>query len=107
VCEYRGPVAAATEAFKLKSDKGLEITLGGETFTILGNNICAYLNDCGNVYDRVPILDSNGKEDTTIDFAPYDGYNYNVAFRSMYGKMFAVSLKEIKEGEELFVSYGR
>ena len=106
VCEYRGPVVEAEQATRLPSTKAMNIDLNGVDHTIIGNTICAMINDCANILGREIILDSSGQEVKPETFAPYEGYSYNVNFLSHLGKMFAVSSRDIKEGEELFASYG-
>jgi hypothetical protein len=92
----------------VKSDRGLDLQINGKMYTILGDNICSMINDCANIVDRQRIIDSStGAEDRTVEFLPYANYSYNVNFLGHLGKQFAVSSRNIKQNEEIFVAYGR
>jgi hypothetical protein len=107
LCEYRGPVILKQYSNQILDDKKLDIEIDGVDYIIVGNTLCAKINDCANILERKQVLDDLGNEDMTVDFIPYEGYTYNSVIYAHYGKMFIVSTKDIKAGEEIFSSYGR
>ena len=72
------------------------LSAAGSEYAILGDNICAIINDTSNVLGD-PKFDENG------DYLPYPGYSNNCEMVGNFGKLFYVSIRDIKKGEELFV----
>lgn len=110
VCEYRGPVAASKDNNRYQYDKSFATTaLDNNKYTILGNTMCAYINDCTSAMHKSFTLNewnelnnsSTGREPTC-----YDGFKYNVkAVMSVGGKIFYVATSDIAAGQEIFVPY--
>jgi hypothetical protein len=100
VCEYRGRIVSVDDAAVAQSDKVMGLSIAGADYVILGDNICAIINDASNVLDG-PKFDENG------DYLPYAGFSNNCEMVGNFGKLFYVSSRDIKKGEELFVYYGR
>lgn len=100
VCEYRGNVVPMTDPVTQLSDKVMGLNVAGVDYAILGDNICAIINDAANVLDT-PKFDDMG------EYLPYRGFGNNCEMVGNFGKLFYVSTRDIDKGEELFVSYGR
>lgn len=83
-----------------QSDKVMGLSVAGIDYAILGDNICAFLNDASNVLDG-PKFDAFG------EYFPYPGFENNCEMVGNFGKIFFASKRDIIQGEELFVSYGR
>ena len=100
VCEYRGNIVAMNDPMTQLSDKVMGLNVAGVDYAILGDNICAIINDAANVLDN-PRFDGMG------EYLPYRGFDNNCEMVGNFGKLFYVSTRDIEKGEELFVSYGR
>jgi len=121
ICEHRGKIVrpeflldnpdAETFTTYLPSD--------GTEALIVGNEVCAYINDAAHIVDGI---DADGKvrtpysteylvavsaEEEFYALPPTPGFAYNAKFhRTQMGKVFILSTHDIKAGEEIFFSYG-
>ena len=93
LCEYRGAVVAMADAGKVHSDKSLQFTFEGHEYMMVGEGICAMINDCRDL--------KKGRGEC------HDGFDYNakVITEKTSGKVFIVTARYVKKGEELFWSY--
>ncbi len=121
ICEYRGPIVINQDLternLEVRSDKTFKISYpDGRDATIIGTGICSLINDCAWINNNNEIANLevlyylNSRNVTNIeDQMPIiPGYGYNS--RSMIinpSKVFIVSTREIKKGEEIFYPYGR
>ena len=89
ICEYRGPIIAEKDMKQYytatKNDKLFDI-IGpdGEKYHIIGQNLCAYINDCTSIMNssytptELVILKENSKlDDSNSGTVCYDGFSYN------------------------------
>jgi hypothetical protein len=127
VCEYRGPIIKKALAIEMKLDNTYtwEITdPDGDSAYILGDNVCAFINDCVSILDNPLIMNSefldNWRENMTIrdveGHAPASwmpdeikcpaGMAENVMSLSVGRKILVVATRVIEPGEELFLFYG-
>lgn len=104
--EYRGPIVAASNSddpvFDYE-DKMLDLN---EKYVLLGRSAVAYANDCIDLK-----LEKYGSEEykqwiEKEEFPKHRNCEYNAEFQFKANKVFLVSKKEIKEGDEIFLSYG-
>lgn len=110
ICEYRGPIILE-EYFPIfiNNDKLLDIqNSNGKEYKIVGNNVCAYINDCTSALNRsYTIQDIEMINNGSIEMNCFDNYNYNSKYIiTREGKAFVIAIKDINEGEEIFSSYG-
>eukprot|EP01041_Mallomonas_annulata_P005251 gene5251-10505_t len=115
ICEYRGPIIADKDFLSLaKNDKMFSI-IGpdNEKYHIVGENICAYINDCTASLDRVysnTEVETIESSDTSgsSGVSCFPGYSYNAVALShnQSGKLFIVADRDILPGEEIFYPYG-
>lgn len=114
LCEYRGPVIPKEALAYYHSDKlfDIELTQNGvrRPYCIVGEGICAYINDCANIlgkeYSKADLEELQYNESSEIQ--TYPGYEYNAhVAKTALGKIFIVSMKEIKANSEIFFSYGK
>ena len=104
--EYRGPIVEASNSddpvFDYE-DKMLDLN---EKYVLLGRSAVAYANDCIDLK-----LEKYGSEEyrqwiEKEEFPKHKNCEYNAEFQFKANKVFLVSKREIKEGEEIFLSYG-
>ena len=104
--EYRGPIVEASKSddpvFDYE-DKMLDLN---EKYVLLGRSAVAYANDCIDLK-----LEKYGSEEykqwiEKEEFPKHKNCEYNAEFHFKANKVFLVSKREIKEGEEIFLSYG-
>ena len=108
LCEYRGPVILASEFHKFKDfDKAYNILgLDGRNYKILGDTLCAKINDCTAAMAKPYTLDEYRVINRTVGVPCFDDFEYNAAPLSQAnGKLFIVSKRKIKAGEEIFYPY--
>ena len=112
ICEYRGPIVSASDYAKIKgNDKAYSITgPDGSDYKILGDNICAYINDCTAALNRPYTIDE-WKFVNNSDYRPgipcIDNYSYNAdPLYHKSGKLFVIALRNILKDEEIFFPYG-
>ena len=92
ICEYRGPVIAQKDVDRYhkstNNDKLFNVEgPDGKSYHILGENICAYINDCTSIMNKsytsaeVAFLDSLDKGDKSMQSGAvcYAGHAYNAA----------------------------
>lgn len=109
ICEYRGPIINNNQ-FHLfyTNNKLFEIQdYHGNDFKIIGTNICSYINDCTSVISNNYTI--NEFENITNELflsQCFDNYSYNAKYVRQQSKVFIISIKDIKIGEEIFFSYG-
>ena len=109
ICEYRGPIISS-EQFHLYSNHNKLFDIydyNGDSYKIIGNNICSYINDCTIALSRNYTVDEyeniNHEEYMTQCF---DNYSYNARYHREQSKVFIISTRDIMQGEEIFFSYG-
>jgi SET domain-containing protein len=110
ICEYRGPIISE-EYFPMliDNDKLLDVpNSDGKEHKIIGNNICAYINDCTSALNRSYTLhDIEIINNGSMQINCFDNYNYNSKYIvTREGKAFVIAIKDIIKGEEIFSSYG-
>ena len=112
ICEYRGPLINSKDSPRVKgNDKLFAVTgVDGEKYEILGENVCAYINDCSAVLKRPYAIEefvefSKDTSDKDPGIACFDGYSYNAMAVSNNGKMFVAANRIINAGEEIFYPY--
>ena len=112
ICEYRGPIIFADDITKFNgNDKIYDITgPDGLKYKILGDTVCAYINDCTAALYR-PYTVEEWHSVNNSNYGPgvpcIDNFAYNA--EPLYhssGKVFIISSREILAGEEIFYSYG-
>ena len=97
LCEYRGAVFLRETEKEIIKLNNRCLTLNNNGF-IAGNNcIATYVND---------IIDLEESKKNK-EFIKHKDKDYNCSYQRTYSKMFIVSTKPIKEGEELYVDYGK
>ena len=112
LCEYRGPVISGKTRYP--SDKLFTINLPEDgmvyPYQIIGDNICAHINDCADIlgkeYTLQDIHDLRHNESASLP--TYPGYSYNSHYvKTALGKVFIASLTNIKANTEIFFNYGK
>ena len=102
LCEYRGSIIFRDKIDIAKFNNRC-LNLNNE-LTIVGSNcIASFINDAidlKKIYTKDEIKKIN--EDNCFPLLK----EYNCCFQNTLYKSFIVSIKDIKEGEELFCSYG-
>jgi hypothetical protein len=112
ICEYRGPIVAAEDYTEIVGDNKAYSILGPDEkdYKILGENICAFINDCTSATDHAISFDgwqSLNLQTDSSGIPCYEGFSYNAKFLSDHnGKVFVLSNRLIHPGEEIFVPYG-
>ena len=127
VCEYRGPIIKKAIAIEMKLDNTYtwEITdPDNDSAYILGDNVCAFINDCVSILNNPSIMNSEfldkWRENMTArdaeGHAPASwmpdeikcpaGMAENVMSLSVGRKILVVATRVIEPGEELFLFYG-
>ena len=104
--EYRGPIVPSEKSDDPifdPEDKMLELN---EKYVLLGRSIAAYANDCVDLK-----LEKYGSEEykkwvEKEEFPKHQGCEQNAEFLFKANKVFLVSKRQIKAGEEIFLSYG-
>jgi hypothetical protein len=110
ICEYRGPIISEEYYSNFyHNDKLFDIkNINGKEHKIIGNNICAYINDCTSALNRSYTIQAiemlnNG----SIKMNCFDNYSYNAKYvKTFEGKVFVKSINDINKDEEIFFSYG-
>ena len=110
ICEYRGPMIDFDIPYS--SDKKFRAgTREGRTYSILGNTICAMINDPVWVVNKTytPEEIESFKNATTEDIIPlYPGLTYNANYvATAMGKIFIYATAFIPANAEIFFPYGR
>ena len=78
----------------------------GRSYKILGDTLCAKINDCTAAVTKPYTLDEFKAINDTSGVPCIDGFDYNaVPLSQPNGKIFIVSKRDIKAGEEIFYSY--
>lgn len=127
VCEYRGPVVKKTIAERLKLDNNYTwemVDPDGDLAYILGDTICAYINDCINIVGnplvrsnkfldewQKNLTEGNEKGDSPSGWVPDEvqckrPHEVNLVSMSVGHKVLLVAKKDLDPGEELFYYYG-
>lgn len=112
LCEYRGPTSKNGFATR-PSDKLFSVTTMNEIeYVIDGNNICSVVNDAVLLSAEPPYTKDElrtylaSKYRNSIPTHP--GFEYNAYYNeTRMGKLFLVSLTDIKANSEIFYSYGK
>jgi hypothetical protein len=108
LCEYRGPIIQDSIVFS--SDKLYTInSIQNETMKIVGDNICAYINDCIDVarvnytrYEDGSVVIHESGIVPTIENHPYNA----APLTTRLGKVFIASISLIPAGTEVCYFYG-
>lgn len=127
VCEYRGPIVKQIDARRAKLDINYTwdmIDVDGEPAYIMGENVCAFINDCVSILDNpkilnVDFLDNWGKNITELNEKQIPGGSWmpdeiecragkdeNLVAIKTGGKVLVIANRDIQKGEELFFFYG-
>ena len=110
ICEYRGPIINEKDISKFLDNDKIFTIHGPDrlTYHILGENICAYINDCTTImktivrYDQISLIDDNIYKQCYTDYE----YNATPVTHESTGKLFIVATRDIQPGEEIFYPYG-
>ena len=109
ICEYRGQVGEPL--FAPHSDKRFSSRVENTALNLVGNTICAYINDCAWIYNNsftFADIDYFMRLPNEDSIPAYPGFEYNAKYAvTKMGKVFINSTKHIKAGSEIFYSYGR
>ena len=112
ICEHRGFIIFAKDINKFpENDKAHDMTgPDGIEYKNLGDNICAYINDCTAALYRSYTVEEWVALNNS-DYRPgvpcIDEFSYNALALNVWGgKIFVVSTREILAGEEIFYPYG-
>jgi hypothetical protein len=109
ICEYRGQIG--DHSFDPSSDKRFAIRIDGTLRSLIGNTICAYINDCTWIHNNsftFADIDYFMRLKNEDSIPTYPGFEYNAKYViTKMGKVFIHSTKFIKAGSEIFFSYGR
>lgn len=117
LCEYRGPVIAANDYSKLLDDNKTYKIKGPDLkdYKILGENICAFINDCTSVthralsfadWEKLNADDASNTSPHPSGRPCYEGSQYNArALFDETGKVFVLSNRVIQPNEEIFIPY--
>ena len=113
ICEHRGFIIYAEDINKFPgNDKSHDMNgPDGVKYKNLGNNICAYINDCTAALYR-PYTVEEWHAVNNSDYHPgvpcIDNFAYNAEplYHGPGGKIFILSTREILAGEEIFYPYG-
>jgi hypothetical protein len=121
ICEYRGPVVKKSLATNnlIHNNYTWDLDVNGEPNIIIGNSLCAIINDCVNILNNSRILNreylnywhtattTHGSSlEVPEEIACTDGRTHNVVSIMSGQKVFYVAARDIMPGEELFVYYG-
>ena len=97
VAEYRGSIFLSEFESKIAPLNNKCLTINKDSF-IAGNNcVASHINDIIDLEESKKIK----------DFIKYSDKDYNCKFQRSHHKMFVLSIKPIKEGEELYIEYGK
>ena len=91
LCEYRGAILPRDEGLKVPSDKSVFLKIEEKDYVLVGDGICAMINDCRDV--------NKGHQEC------HDGFHHNARVMTLHSKVFIVSNRPIRAGEELFWDY--
>ena len=97
LAEYRGAVFLSELESKINKLNNKCLRINNDSFIAGTNCIAAFVND---------IIDLEESKKNK-DFIKHKDKDYNCSFQRTYSKMFVVSTKPIKEGEELYIDYGK
>jgi len=94
ICEYRGPIVLSEHSNKVKSDKKMTMSYQGKSYTVIGQGVCALINDCRDI--------ANAENKTC-----HQGYSHNAKSYQdqLSGKLFVMASRYIHTGEEIFFDY--
>jgi hypothetical protein len=129
ICEYRGPIVKSVDAkrFRLDNNYTWELTdPDGDSAYIMGENVCAFINDCVTILNNPKIMDKDfldswktkilgmsARGEATASWMPEEiqcsaGREENVVSltTSNGSKVLIVAKRDIMPGEELFLFYG-
>jgi hypothetical protein len=105
ICEYRGPIITDAAQSKLPyNDKLFGIKHNDKSYSILGEGVCAIINDCSNA---IVMLQNNSSLLNEVDDPSecYVNQSYNAMALHIGSKIFILSTKEILPGDEIFYPY--
>ena len=86
------------------NDKFYNVHVNGESYEIMGENLCAFVNDCTSA--KALSYNVDQFNELTENIPCFDGFSYNALPVEMNGKVFILSNRLINAGEEIFYSYG-
>lgn len=92
LCEYRGLIVEYDPKLPAELIDTVCDIPGVQQKVIAGTNIAAKINDCIDITKDGKML--------------HPGTDHNAAFHNCYKKVFVISTRPIKKGEEIYVSYG-
>ena len=105
ICEYRGPIISDHDKKKFPyNDKFFNIEVDEKGYSILGEGICSYINDCSNSLQLLLSNDTLVYESNDPSKC-YDNYNYNARAIGLGYKVFIIAIRDIQPNEEIFFSY--
>ena len=106
ICEYRGPVINSSDESKLPyNDKYFGIKIKSKNFSVLGENICAFINDCSNAIEKLRQNNTLLYENDHDQSECYENLSYNAVALAIGSKIFVLSSRDIFPNEEIFYSY--
>jgi hypothetical protein len=82
--------------------------LDGQEYNILGNTVCAYINDCTMSMQHPFTLREWEEMNNSSQFGSscFNGFSYNLkSIMHVGGKVFFVASANIDPGRELFIPY--
>jgi hypothetical protein len=105
ICEYRGPIISEVDKKKFPyNDKFFTVEVDDKGYSILGEGICSYINDCSNSLQLLLSNDTLVYESNDPSKC-YDNYNYNARAIGLGYKVFIIASRDIQPNEEIFFSY--
>jgi len=105
ICEYRGPIISEIDKKKFPyNDKFFTVEVDDKGYSILGEGICSYINDCSNSLQLLLSNDTLVYESNDPSKC-YDNYNYNARAIGLGYKVFIMAIRDIQPNEEIFFSY--
>jgi len=104
--EYRGPIIEDEKAGDPCFDYEDKLLGLNEKYDLLGRSIAAYANDCIDFKYEKYGTEEYKQWIEKEKFPNHKGCEYNSKFMFKGNKVFLVSTRQIKAGEEIFLSYG-
>mmetsp|Transcript_21351 Transcript_21351/g.48331 ORF Transcript_21351/g.48331 Transcript_21351/m.48331 type:complete len:218 (+) Transcript_21351:159-812(+) len=112
ICEFRGPVILAEDLHHFPGDKNFGVVGPDDLlYVIIGQNVCAYINDCSTVLAQNYTLEEWQAMDETTYVSQrkcYDGFSDNAFILKASAaptKIFVAASRDIEAGEEIFFPY--
>jgi len=100
LCEFRGFLIPMASVFPWSVVPSITNPVTQLSYGLEGNSVCHHVQDCVNLTSHY------NPNVTTEGYDLYPNCSYNAMLRFDYGKAFLVPIREIKEGEEIFASFG-